>query len=75
MLLRLSNRLPIELPDLFSMPLPGEGPQDQHGRLEYGAALRHRDHRSCLVGALAAYFFWRWHCSGEAFPCFRQSED
>jgi len=90
MLLRLSNRLPMELPDLFSIPLPGEGPQgqgwclvtvmgqgktNQHGRLEYGAALRHRDHRSCLIGTLAVYLFWRWHCSGEAFPCFRQSED
>jgi len=90
MLLRLSNRLPMELPDLFSMPLPNEGPNgtgwclvtvmdqgktNQHGRLEYGAALRHRDHRSCLIGALATYFFWRWHCSGEAFPCFRTSQD
>ena len=27
MLLRLSNRLPIELLDLFSMPLPREGPK------------------------------------------------
>ena len=27
MLLRLSNRLLMELPDLFSMPLPGEGPK------------------------------------------------
>jgi hypothetical protein len=152
MLLRLSNRLPMELPDLFSMPLPREGPKgdgwclvtvmdqgktilhcfslsfllsanfcivfpyfykilqqallknivviihcnstfyyfllqylqlttsnigktNQHGRLEYGAALRHRDYRSCLVGALATYFFWRWHCSGESFPCFRTSQD
>jgi hypothetical protein len=90
MLLRLSNRLPMELPDLFSMPLPNEGPKgqgwclvtvmdqgktNQHGRLEYGAALRHRDHRSCLIGSLAVYFFWRWHCSGEAFPSFRQSQD
>jgi hypothetical protein len=85
MLLRLSNRLPIELLDLFLIPLPGEGPQgqgwclvtvmgqgktNQYGRLEYGAALRHRDHRSCLIGTLAVYLFWRWHCSGEAFPCF-----
>lgn len=90
MLLRLSNRLPIELPDLFSMPLANEGPKgqgwclvtvmgqgktNQHGRLEYGSALRHRDHRSCLIGTLAIYFFWRWHCSGEAFPCFRTSQD
>jgi hypothetical protein len=90
MLLRLSNRLPMELLDLFSMPLPNEGPKgqgwclvtvmdqgktNQHGRLEYGAALRHRDHRSCLIGSLAVYFFWRWHRSGEAFPSFRQSQD
>jgi hypothetical protein len=90
MLLRLSNRLPMELPDLFSMALPKEGPNgtgwclvtvmsqgktNQHGRQEYGAALRHRDHRSCLVGALATYLFWRWHCSGEAFPSFRTSQD
>jgi Centromere DNA-binding protein complex CBF3 subunit, domain 2 len=90
MLLRLSNRLPMELPDLFSMSLPNEGlnqtgwclvtvmdqgKTNQHGRLEYGAALRHRDYRSCLVGALATYFFWRWHCSGEQFPCFRTSQD
>jgi hypothetical protein len=89
-LLRLSNRLPMELADLFLMPLPKEGPRgdgwclvavmdqgktNQHGRLEYGAALRHRDYRSCVVGALAAYLFWRWHLSGEPFPCFRASRD
>jgi hypothetical protein len=28
-LLRLSNRLPIELPDLFSIPLPNKGPKGQ----------------------------------------------
>jgi len=90
MLLRLSNRLPIGLPDLFLMPLPKEGPRgdswclvtvmdqgktNQHGRLEYGAALRHRDYRSCVIGALAAYLFWRWHLSGEPFPCLRTSQD
>lgn len=90
MLLRLSNRLPMELADLFLMPLPKEGTQgdgwcfvavmdqgktNQHGRLEYGAALRHRDYRSCLVGALAAYLFWRWHLSGEPFPSFQTSKD
>ncbi len=90
MLLRLSNRLPMELADLFLMPLPKEGTQgdgwclvavmdqgktNQHGRLEYGAALRHRDYRSCLVGALAVYLFWRWHLSGEPFPSFRTSQD
>ena len=43
--------------------------------MEYGAALRYRDYRSCLVGALAVYFFWRWQRSGERFPCFRTSKD
>jgi Centromere DNA-binding protein complex CBF3 subunit, domain 2 len=28
-----------------------------------------------VIGALATYLFWRWHCSGEAFPCFRTSRD
>ena len=51
------------------------GKTNQHGRLEYGAALRHRDHQSCLIGTLAIYLFWRWHRSGEAFPCFRTSQD
>ena len=72
MLLRLSNRLPIELADLFLIPLPKEGTRgdswclvavidqgktNQHGRLEYSAVLRHHDYRSYLVGALTAYFF------------------
>ena len=48
---------------------------NQNGRIEYGAALRHRDYRSCVIGALAAYLFWRWHLSGEPFPCFRTSQD
>src|SRR5947207_11125909 len=47
----------------------------QHGRLEYGTALCHRDFRSCAIGAMAMYFFWQWHCSGEAFPSFGASED
>jgi hypothetical protein len=48
---------------------------NQHGRIEYGAALRHRDYKSCLIGAIATYFFWRWQCSEEPFPCFRTSAD
>jgi hypothetical protein len=90
MLLRLSNRLLIKLADLFLMSLPkertrGDGwcliviiDQDktnQHGRLEYGAVLRHRDYRSCLISALVAYFFWRWHLLDKPFPCFRTSQD
>ena len=42
--------------------------------MEYGSALRHRDYRSCLIGSLARWFFWRWMCDGEPFPTFRTSE-
>ena len=95
MLLRSSNRLPIELPDCFCLDLQNEGIQrsqdtypskalvilmrqgktNQHGRMEYGAALRHRDPKACLVGAFAFWFFWRWQCEGEPFPRFARSED
>lgn len=51
------------------------GKTNQNGRREYGAAVRHRDYRSRLIGALAVSLFWRWHCSEECFPCFRTSED
>src|SRR5437764_12635787 len=51
------------------------GKTNQHGRLEYEAALYYRDHQSWLVDALAIYLFWWWHCSGEAFPCFHTSQD
>ena len=110
MLMRLSNQLLLELPDLFMIPLKNEGTQgdgwamvavmdqgkstpfpyppfllqlirssknlivsflfklylltvdvgkmNQHGRLEYGAALCHWDFCSCAIGAMATYFFW-----------------
>jgi len=94
MLLRSSNRLPMELPDCFCIDLPNEGLKtegfiskslivvmncgktNQHGRMEYGAALRHRDPQSCLVGALAFSFFWRWQAEKtEKFPAFQRSGD
>ncbi|KAM4067738.1 centromere DNA-binding protein complex CBF3 subunit [Hirsutella rhossiliensis] len=51
------------------------GKTNQHGRMEYGSALRHRDPRSCLIGALAFWLFWRWQVEkAERFPVF-QSED
>lgn len=95
MLLRSSNRLPIELADCFCLDLQNEGTQrsqdpyptkalvilmrqgktNQHGRMEYGAALRHRDPKACLISALAFWFFWRWQCEGEPFPRFTRSED
>jgi hypothetical protein len=53
-----------------------QGKTNQHGRMEYGAALRHRDVRCCLVSAMAFYFFWRWQVErAEPFPTFQRSED
>ena len=94
MLLRSSNRLPMELPDCFPLELSSEGfktpghttkalvvvmncgKTNQHGRMEYGSALRHRDPRSCLIGALSFWFFWRWQVEkAEKFPVFQRSED
>ncbi|XP_044718007.1 centromere DNA-binding protein complex CBF3 subunit [Hirsutella rhossiliensis] len=44
--------------------------------MEYGSALRHRDPRSCLIGALAFWLFWRWQVEkAERFPVFQRSED
>ena len=53
----------------------GQGKTNQYSRLEYRTALRYRDYRSCLIGALAIYFFWYWHYSGELFPCLYTSQD
>jgi hypothetical protein len=94
MLLRSSNRLPMELADCFCLDLPNEGLKteghvtkalvvavncgktNQYGRMEYGAALRHREPRSCLISALAFWFFWRWQVEKlEDFPTFQKSED
>ena len=94
MLLRYSNRSPIELADCFSLELPNEGSRKEKsptkalivvmrqgktnstGRMEYGAALRHRSPLSCVVGAFAFWFFYRWMVEGkEEFPSFRRSED
>jgi hypothetical protein len=51
------------------------GKTNQHGRIEYGSALRHYNHKACLIGSLGLYFFYRFHVSGETFPSFRTSKD
>jgi hypothetical protein len=72
----------MQLPDLFAMELAHEGPtrcvatmvvmdqgkMNQVGQIEYGGFIRHRDVSVCPVGALALYFFWRFHVRAEAFP-------
>ncbi|KJZ69953.1 hypothetical protein HIM_10661 [Hirsutella minnesotensis 3608] len=68
--MELADCFPLDLPN-EGLKVPGYttkalvvvmncGKTNQHGRMEYGSALRHRDPRSCLVGALAFWFFWRW---------------
>lgn len=52
-----------------------QGKTNQHGRVEYGAALRHKDPAACLIGQLAFLFFWRWQVDAEPFPRFQRSEE
>ena len=84
MLLRSESRLAAELPDLFTIQLPGEGPTpcpamvmimdngktNQMGRLEYGAVMRHRNPLLCTMAQTAFYLFYRWNIAGEPPPCF-----
>jgi hypothetical protein len=89
MLLRGETTRRVELADLLGMDLPDEGPVDcpallmrmaqgktnRFGRVEYGATVRNRNHQVCAFGALALYFFYRWHVSGEPFPYFTTNRD
>ena len=88
LLLRSEDRLGAELPDFFTIPLPGEGPTpcfpmimlmdngktNQLGRIEYGAAMRHRNPLLCTMGHMAFYLFYRWNITGEPPPCFRRRQ-
>lgn len=93
MLLRSSNRRPIELADCFFLECPNEGVKvkdsltcafvvvmnqrktNQNGRMEYGAAFRHRDPYACLVGQIAFWLFFRWQIEKEPFPDFSRPEN
>lgn len=88
MLLRGENRLGAQLPDFFSLELPNEGPtpchamlmimdngkMNQHGRIEYGGVMRHRNPLLCTMGHMAFYLFYRWNITGEKPPSFRRRE-
>jgi hypothetical protein len=79
----------MQLPDFFAVPFEDEGPtkclgviavfsqakQNQHGKIDYMGMVRNKDVLVCPVGALAAYFFWRWHFSDERFPTFNRNQD
>ncbi|KAK4248923.1 hypothetical protein C7999DRAFT_39914 [Corynascus novoguineensis] len=65
-----------EFPTYALVIVMNQGKTNQHGRMEYGAALRHCDVRCCLVSAMAFYFFWHWQLEGqEPFHNFQHSED
>jgi hypothetical protein len=51
-----------------------EGKTNQTGRCEYAATIRNKDYKVCALGALAMYFFMRWHISNEPFPDFSRNE-
>ena len=44
------------------------GKTNQHGRYEFGAALRNKNVEACVVGALALYLFYRFDIESEEFP-------
>jgi hypothetical protein len=76
------NRRFIEFPDMVTLELPDEGSQictplviimnrgktNQHGRIEYGAALRCKKVEVCPLNAVALHLFWRWQIDSELFP-------
>ncbi|GMF16668.1 unnamed protein product [Phytophthora fragariaefolia] len=82
LLARGETRRFIEFPDMLSLELPDEGPQactplviimnrgktNQHGRIEYGAALRCKMELICPLNAVACHIFWRWQIDLEPFP-------
>ncbi|KAF1328728.1 Short-chain dehydrogenase, partial [Globisporangium splendens] len=82
LLARGESRRLIQFPDLLTLSLSDEGPQhctplvvimtkgktNQHGRVEYGAAMRCKKVLLCPMNAVAMYLFWRWHVDLEPFP-------
>jgi hypothetical protein len=81
-LMRGQNVRGMELPDLFSLPLEGEGPTDciavvssmrngktnAFGKLEYGAMIRAKNVEACGISTLGFYLFERFHLNGENLP-------
>lgn len=89
MLLRGESTRRMELTDLFTLDLEDEGYSEcpallllmregktnHTNRSEYAATIRHKDVKLCAFGALAFYFFYRWHVNNEPFPDFQRNEN
>lgn len=77
----LANLFTVEFADECPTPWPSlvltfhNGKINQHRRMEYCAAVWIKDFLVCSLGAVDAYFFWRWHCTEEFFPSFMRRED
>ncbi|KAG1041419.1 hypothetical protein G6F43_012099 [Rhizopus delemar] len=79
----------MEFADLFSLEVENQGltecialvatishgKTNQHGKIEYGSSLRHRDVEVCSIGALALYLFSHFHFENEEFPNFEKREN
>jgi hypothetical protein len=46
-----------------------------NGKIEYGGMIRHKSVQCCGVGALALYFFSRYHIEGVPFIDFKQKSN
>jgi Centromere DNA-binding protein complex CBF3 subunit, domain 2 len=90
LVLRGETRRDAELADLAVRELPKQegatpcwlmmlsisnGKTNKWGKRQYGAVIRNRDPLICSHSALAQYFFYRWHQSGEAPPSFKSRRD
>jgi hypothetical protein len=87
-LLRGENIRDLELADMFSQVLDGEGfsfctalvlliqhgKTNQYGKLQHVGYMRNKDVRLCPIGSAAMYFFQRFHIEKECFPDFRNSK-
>ena len=86
MLLRSEGRREIDLADLWCLPLDNEGPTPcmafvllrDHGktntasRVEYSAAMRHRNPLVCLLFNLSAYLMYMWEVERVPPPNFQR---
>lgn len=84
MLCRSETTLGMQFADMFSILIENQGVSEcislvstitfgktnQHGKIEYGSSVRHRQVEVCSVGALAVNLFSRFHFENEAFPDF-----
>lgn len=85
---RSQTTLGIQLADLFHLELDAQGvtkcialvitisfgKTNQHGKIEYGSAIRSRNVEECAIGALSFSLFSRFHFENEPFPDFTSRE-